>query len=329
VEKIAIIGAGIAGLACAQVLSQAGHSVRVFDKGRGPGGRMSTRRVMTDVGEASFDHGAQYFTARDGAFTEQLQTWIAAGFVGQWQAKTVRITANGVVSALSQDPIFVGIPGMNGLIRGLGVGLNIEWSMRVEQIKKSSDVWCLMSDAGEKLGEFDQIVCAVPAEQVAPLIAEFAPSIVHHASSIKSLPCWTGLFAFDAPLDLGFDAAKFEGHEVLDFISVTASKPMRAGPPTYVVQANAAWSIQNLERSAEEVSAILYNALLGLARNSSTSLHQSAHRWRYARVEVKTGPTYLYEEKAKVGACGDWLQGPRVEAAWLSGHRLGKAMSEA
>ncbi len=24
----------------------------------------------------------------------------------------------------------------------------------------------------------------------------------------------------------------------------------------------------------------------------------------------------------KLGACGDWLLGPRVEAAWLSGHRL-------
>jgi predicted NAD/FAD-dependent oxidoreductase len=59
----AIIGAGMAGLACADALKEAGHNVALFDKGRGPGGRMSTRRMETPLGEVAFDHGAQYFTA--------------------------------------------------------------------------------------------------------------------------------------------------------------------------------------------------------------------------------------------------------------------------
>lgn len=56
--RIAVIGAGIAGLACADELRRHDHPVTLFDKGRGPGGRMSTRRLDTPAGQASFDHGA-------------------------------------------------------------------------------------------------------------------------------------------------------------------------------------------------------------------------------------------------------------------------------
>lgn len=66
VLDVAIVGAGMAGLSCARALVEAGLKVAVFDKARGAGGRMATRR-----GElASFDHGAQYFTARSPDFAE-------------------------------------------------------------------------------------------------------------------------------------------------------------------------------------------------------------------------------------------------------------------
>ena len=48
--RIAIIGAGMAGLSCADALRDEGHEIALFDKGRGPGGRMSTRRVDTPLG---------------------------------------------------------------------------------------------------------------------------------------------------------------------------------------------------------------------------------------------------------------------------------------
>jgi monoamine oxidase len=60
--QVGIIGSGIAGLSCADRLTSFGHEVCLFDKGRGPGGRMSTRRVEVEGHTLSFDHGAQYFT---------------------------------------------------------------------------------------------------------------------------------------------------------------------------------------------------------------------------------------------------------------------------
>ncbi|OYX00993.1 MAG: deoxyribodipyrimidine photolyase, partial [Caulobacter vibrioides] len=84
--KIAIIGAGMAGLSCAQALSAAGHAVQVLDKGRGPGGRMSTRRIKTPQGQVSFDHGAQFFTVRDPEFAARAAAWQAAGVAAPWPA---------------------------------------------------------------------------------------------------------------------------------------------------------------------------------------------------------------------------------------------------
>ena len=92
--RVAVIGAGLAGLHAARRLHDAGAEVRVFDKARGSGGRMSTRR--TDFG--AFDHGAQYFTARDPRFRAQVEKWVASGAAAPWPGKVVRLAEGRVVA---------------------------------------------------------------------------------------------------------------------------------------------------------------------------------------------------------------------------------------
>ncbi len=73
--NIAIIGAGISAAAAAKILLAQGASVSVFEKARGPGGRLSSKRALA----GSFDFGAQYFTARTEAFKHQVQLWLQTG----------------------------------------------------------------------------------------------------------------------------------------------------------------------------------------------------------------------------------------------------------
>ncbi len=91
--KVAVVGAGLSGLVCARVLADHGHEVRVFDKGRGPGGRMSTRRA----GPWRFDHGAQYFTVRDSRFARWVESWKKDGLVTPWKG-VVAVLRDGSVT---------------------------------------------------------------------------------------------------------------------------------------------------------------------------------------------------------------------------------------
>ena len=325
--SFAIIGAGISGLACGNALASAGHQVSLFDKGRGPGGRLSTRRVDTPIGQAQFDHGAQFFTARDPAFQTAVAGLEAHGAVGLWHGQFVRFDGGGRQHGLGDEPRYVGTPGMNGIVRGLAVGLNPAWGKRVSALSGQKGAWQLHSDSGETLGPFDQIICAVPAEQVSDLLAPHTPAIGEHAKAVRSLPCWAGLFAFESPLPLNWDMARFDAHRVLDVISASVNKPGRTGPATYVVHGRADWSIAHLEDDADQIATALLQALAQVCGPLPIPLVQAAHRWRYARVETKHGPGYLYDGDQGIGACGDWLSGPRVESAWLSGHRLGQVLS--
>jgi len=69
--RVAIIGAGMTGASAASQLRAAGAEVVVFDKARGPGGRMTSKRLVSDntaLAQSSLDLGAQYFTVRHPRF---------------------------------------------------------------------------------------------------------------------------------------------------------------------------------------------------------------------------------------------------------------------
>ena len=69
--RVIVVGAGLSGLMAAQEIHNAGHEVIVFDKGRGVGGRLATRRIDA----ATLDHGAQFFTVRTNEFAAHVDKW--------------------------------------------------------------------------------------------------------------------------------------------------------------------------------------------------------------------------------------------------------------
>src|SRR3989338_1855524 len=111
-QTIAVIGAGLAGLSCAQALLKAGHTVHVFDKSRAPSGRMSTRRAEDDNGPWQCDHGAQYFTARDPAFRAEVARWQQAGVAALWNARLASFDGNAWSTPATPLERFVGTPRM-------------------------------------------------------------------------------------------------------------------------------------------------------------------------------------------------------------------------
>ena len=301
--RIGIVGAGMAGLACAEALRDAGCIVTLFDKGRAAGGRMSTRRVVTPAGEASFDHGAQYFTVRDPGFRNRVARWRTSGIVAPWPA--------------AGDDAWVGTPGMNGPVREMAGAMDVHWSVPVGALDHGPAGWLIEGS------EFDAAVVAVPAEQAAPLLMPWDGTMAARAAHAASAPCWTVMAAFADRLPIAADILRDCG--IIGWAARNSAKPGRSGLESWVVQATPAWSREHLEQEADSVIAPLLDALTRCVRDVMVPpVGAYAHRWRYAR-SGSAGGGPAWNPALRLGACGDWLVGPRVEAAWLSGSQLAKA----
>jgi renalase len=303
--NIAIVGAGMAGLACADALSDAGHSVSLFDKGRGPGGRMSTRRLLTPQGEVTVDHGAQYFTARDPAFMQLVRSWRDLGIAAPW-------------SPAGADA-WVGVPGMSEITKHMASVRSVTWGHLVMGIARRHREWWLLGTAGEA-GPFDAVVLAIPAEQAVAILALYDFAMARAAMMARSQPCWTSMFVFDRPLDELPSVIRNVGD--VAWAARNSAKPGRPESEAWVVQANEVWSGGRLETLPEQISELLLAALSDTARSLlPRPIAAHSHRWRYA-LSAGTGDGALWNSELRLGACGDWLLGPRVECAWLSGRML-------
>lgn len=317
--RIGIVGAGIAGLACAQGLARHGHDVVLFDKGRGPGGRMSTRRVQTARGEAHFDHGAQYFSVREDDFAQQVSAWVDDGVVAPWPA--------------AGSGAYVGVPAMNSPVRRLADGRDVRWSARVTEMARHGSGWRLTLDGGE-VADVDLAVIAVPAEQAAALLDAAAPDLAARAAAAISEPCWTVMVAFSEPVPVAGDCWRADesdpdsGHGV-GWAARNNAKPGRTGPESWVVQATPAWSRHHIDTDPDDAASAL---LAALSREFDVRLPArigtACHLWRFAR-SAQGGPGPVLDPDRRLGLCGDWLIGPRVESAWLSGTRLAEMIGAA
>ena len=313
--RIAVVGAGIAGLACARELARADARVTVFERARSPGGRLGTHRR----GNFAVDHGAQYVTGRSRSFLRYLGIAGRAGAAAPWKPRILEDDRSW------PEPIeewHVGTPGMSALIRPLARGIDLRSGVTVHELLQSQRGWELQTDTGRIDGIFDAIAVAVPAPQALKLLGGHGRGF-RHLTDVSMAPCWTAVMAFGDPLDAGAEARRWTSG-ALSWASCDSSKPQRPeGTQGWVVHASPAWSVENIEIDARDAAQALlreFGAALGTRLPDPLYLH--AHRWRHALVERPLGLPCLVDEEMAAGACGDWCIAPRVEAAYESGRTL-------
>ncbi len=310
---IAVVGAGLSGLTCARALSRRGVVVRVFDKARGPGGRMATRRQ----GEAQFDHGAQYFTVRHPSFRQQVDRWIASGVAAAWNGVVAVLERGAVSPTANATERFVGVPRMSAITRAQAAGLDLVLEARVVELRRGERGWSLRTEAGDE-GPFDEVVLTVPAPQAVGLLA-VAPSLEARARAVDIAPCWAAMVELATPLDVPFDGA-FVHRSGLSWIARDSSKPGRPPGERWVLHAAPGWSRQRLQLERDQALPLLLEELASaLGRPLPTVSHAAAHRWRFALPEEPLDEGLLHAPERGITVCGDWCAGARVEGAYLSG----------
>jgi len=320
IKKVAVIGAGIAGLSCARGLLSNGISVDIFEKSRGPSGRMSTRRTQ----DGSVDHGAQYFTARDARFIQEVQGWIEADIASVWKPKLKVYEAGVWRESKSQEIRYVGIPNMNSPGKHLAKDLSIQYEATISQLEQRDGKWYLQcNESREITASYDFIVLAIPAPQASALTKDVDARAFDTISSAQMKACWTMMAHLPNPTTIDFDAA-FINQEIISWICQNGSKPMRQGN-IWTVHASPAWSQDHVELSKEDAQDQLVKCLTSLGFNCQDAMI-SMHRWRYASGGLENAIGFLALPDIGLGLCGDWLNGGRVEGAWLSGLELALAV---
>lgn len=317
VPRVAVIGAGLSGCIAARTLSDHGLPVQVFEKSRGVSGRMSTRR--TDAG--SFDHGAQYFTARDERFRRYVDAWIDQGTVAQWHGEVVAFDCAGEPTETSTQQRFCGVPGMNSIGKHIAADLDVKTETRIQGIHRTGDRYLLIDDEGEQRGEFDRVVVAIPPAQAAEILADFT-ALETKLKQVQMNPCWATLCRLSKPLPVNWVGA-FVNLEKnpLRWIGRNQTKPGRDESIEHLVlHAEPAWSRENIESEPETVATSMLTVfweVTGLEPLKPEILF--AHRWRYSIPDQPIDHRCLASEDHTLVACGDWAGGPRVEGAFLSG----------
>ncbi|MEL6361352.1 MAG: FAD-dependent oxidoreductase [Pseudomonadota bacterium] len=313
---IAIIGAGVAGITCGDALSAGGRDVVVFEKSRGIGGRLATRRINDTP---CFDHGAPYFTAQSKAFKSFLSTAGIEATVAPWQPRT----SHHHIDSLN---LLVGVPTASAFLKPVAEKLEVRLNIQIRRLEKISAAWNLVDTDGTSFGPFEKVIITAPAPQATSLLAghKDIKSLVGGASLA---PCWTTLVAFDAPLPVPFDIwtpTEDQNQGILAKAIRNGAKPgRRADLDCWVLHAQEKWTRGYLEQEKSDAADAMLKAFWSeLAVPPREPVHLAGHRWRYARTATPSGGPFGKSVDGTIYTGGDWRLGPTIEDAYSSGRAI-------
>lgn len=313
---VAVVGAGIAGLACAHALRDRGRPVVLFDKGRGPGGRASTRRAAEQPGRG-WDHGAPGFTAQSREFRAWVAEWETAGVLARWE--------------VPGEELWTGVPGMSALCRRQSAGLPLLQGMEVLSIGRDGEGWSVQAQ-DRHAGPFSTVVLTAPAPQALALLGDRAEGLRARLEKIRYASCWTLLAETAAADPVPLRRAAAGGLPAcVESVICEGSKPGREPPShgrRWTVHGEAEWSDARLDddpaKPGRELTLALEEVLEVPVRRAYS------HLWRMARVQAGIRERFLHDEDAGLAWAGDGCTPTKgvegVEAAWRSGTALGATL---
>lgn len=313
--NIAVVGAGLSGLIAARELASRGHSVVVVDKGRGVGGRLATRRI----GDAVFDHGAQFFTVRDPRFQSIVDGWLADGVVRVW--------CHGFGAEQDGFPRYVGSSGMTSIAKHLATGLDVRTSSLVFSVLPDANGgWTITLDTGETFG-CDAVILTAPIPQSFGFAFTAGVEFPEELRTIDYDRTLGLLVALDGPCAVPPPGALQNPDDVFSFVGDNQAKGI-SPVPALTFHANPRWSAEHWDTPHDEAEALLREAAVAYLGGSSV-IASNFKRWRFATPQHNWPDRIWSNDAGNMIVAGDAFAGPRVEGATLSGLAAAAAVRSA
>lgn len=318
-SRVAVIGAGVAGLAAARRLHEASIDCLVFEAGRRPGGRLATQKQHG----RQFDHGTQYLTPHSRRSAVLFSKWRKLGWIKTWPALALELPERKKIDTSSWH---VAVPSQASLAEHLAEGLQLQVRTAITEIEGEPEARHLVDSNGQRWGPYEIVLCALAAEPSAAILRPF-PELAALAGQVQTRPCLATMVMFEEEVMVDFEAA-FLNDGPLAWVCREASKPERLEQECWTLHATDSWSRSHLDTSVEEVASLMLSAFAELCPVELPAIsYCRSHRWRHALAEGALALPFCYDDQLKIGVAGDWCSGPNVDSAYWSGTDLGNAVA--
>lgn len=310
--RVIVVGAGLSGLMAARGLHAAGHDVTVFDKGRGVGGRLATRRI----GDAVVDHGAQFFTVRTDRFAAHVDEWVRLGVVHEW--------CRGF-AVHDGHPRYVGTSGMTGIAKHLALGLDVRTGTLAFTLADVDGGLVVKTDDGIP-HEADRVIVTTPTPQAFGFLMNVGlelPEGLRSGEYVRTLGLLAVLDSDDHAVPPPGGVQDPDG--VFQFVGDNKAKGI-SPVPALTFHFSPGFSAGHYDDDPESLHSLMRESVqpwLGRAR----IVESQVKKWRFATpLAVHPDPCWVSPD-GRVVMAGDAFAGPRVEAAALSGLAAADALS--
>ena len=298
-KKVIIIGSGIAGISSSLKLKSYGINSIILDKGNFIGGRISTREVKIGSSSSYFFHGAQFFTAK----TYEFKKIISAGVNGKY-----------IKEFGNFDPKrYRGNQTMREFLLNLSKELHIQQKVKIIGIKTDNNKIKVLDNKIKEWISYDGVISTLPAPQNCELLNQF-PSLQKTLNTGSYHACIALMFTFDeipSGLNTYYDFYKKPG--ILSWMASGSNLNV------WTAHTNEKFSDLNYHKDKNFLKEKIMSSIKQFFFSSKIKFH-SLHVWRYAKVAKKClGPQV--DPKYPVAIAGDFLEGPNVEAAFISGNK--------
>lgn len=330
---IVVIGAGIAGLTCAQQLRQAGYQVVVLDKSRGVGGRFATRRLY----DTRADHGLRSVTPQGLLSAQLIQVLSDRRLLQLWPRQVAYLGADGVLSAtVAAEPSYTSPQGASAIAKCLAVGLEILLNWQVQAIVADTGSWQItgMTASGKALAVAAKaVVVTTPAPQAQAILAKQAlpPEFSAALDAVEFHPCFSLMAGYKVT---ALNLPSWQTCEIrygnLAWVGLDSSKRPQSEISVFVLQSTAEFAQKHLETSDLDSVAgmLLAEAAQLLAPWWATPQWFEIHRWRYAFPSRPLNQDCLSTTDPLPLVCaGDWCGDRLVESALQSGIAAAEAIN--
>ena len=312
-----ILGSGIAGSTVAKILSKK-YSVHVFDKARGPGGRSSNKRFRNNL---SFDHGVQYISPRSKLFTKYIKKLHKIKILKSWDDNHLDFT-------LEKKPFskkYIGTKANNDFVKYNLKNIKQLFASPIEKINFKKYFWEVTLKNKLKY-QFKSLIITCPFPQLKKIAKNYLDKNILKLK-VQMQPNITVMVAIKNQKNLPISSIKFDDDILAWVANENSQKRFKSNINLWTLQATLKWSKKTINKYKTDKSIMdqlitRFIKLTGFEKNKI--IFKKIHGWKYSYNYEKTPYLSVWNKKINLGICGDWLNGPKVENAWLSASDLAR-----